>query len=193
LNLQRNVQQALPLLILILLVGLTMWLERATRVDDRPSSGKSRHDPDVIVDNFTVRRFDPSGQVQHTLTAQQLRHYPDDDTTELDKPLLLYRGKQSPTRISAERALLTKDGKEAILRDNVRVLREASPGNPEMTLETSVLNVYPDDEIARTDKPVKLTQGKSVAHGVGMVADRVKQTYILESRVKATLERTRRP
>jgi lipopolysaccharide export system protein LptC len=193
LNLQRNVQQALPLLILILLVGLTMWLERATRVDDRPSSGKSRHDPDVIVDNFTVRRFDPSGQVQHTLTAQQLRHYPDDDTTELDKPLLLYRGKQSPTRISAERALLTKDGKEAILRDNVRVLREASPGNPEMTLETSVLNVYPDDEIARTDQPVKLTQGKSVAHGVGMVADRVKQTYILESRVKATLERTRRP
>ncbi|MDY0057879.1 MAG: LPS export ABC transporter periplasmic protein LptC [Methyloversatilis sp.] len=192
-NLQRNVQQALPLLILILLVGLTMWLERATRVDDRPSSGKSRHDPDVIVDNFTVRRFDPSGQVQHTLTAQQLRHYPDDDTTELDKPLLLYRGKQSPTRISAERALLTKDGKEAILRDNVRVLREASPGNPEMTLETSVLNVYPDDEIARTDQPVKLTQGKSVAHGVGMVADRVKQTYILESRVKATLERTRRP
>ena len=192
-NLQRNVQQALPLLILILLVGLTMWLERATRVDDRPSSGKSRHDPDVIVDNFTVRRFDPSGQVQHTLTAQQLRHYPDDDSTELDQPLLLYRGKQSPTRISAERALLMKDGNEAILRDNVRVLREASPGNPEMTLETSVLNVYPDDEIARTDKPVKLTQGKSVAHGVGMVADRVRQTYILESRVKATLERTRRP
>ena len=63
-NLQRNVQQALPLLILILLVGLTMWLERATRVDDRPSSGKLRHDPDVIVDNFTVRRFDPSGQVR---------------------------------------------------------------------------------------------------------------------------------
>ena len=132
-------------------------------------------------------------EVQHTLTAQQLRHYPDDDSTELDQPLLLYRGKQSPTRISADRAQLLKDGKEAILRDNVRVLREASPGNPEMTLETSVLNVYPDDEIARTDKPVKLTQGKSVAHGVGMVADRVKQTYILESRVKATLERTRRP
>lgn len=192
-NLQRNVQQALPLLILILLVGLTMWLDRATRVDDRPSSGKLRHDPDVIVDNFTVRRFDPSGQVQHTLTAQQLRHYPDDDSTELDMPQLLYRGKQSPTHISADRAQLMKDGKEAILRDNVRVLREASPGNPEMTLETSVLNVYPDDEIARTDKPVKLTQGKSVAHGVGMVADRVRQTYILESRVKATLERTRRP
>ncbi|MFX4609037.1 LPS export ABC transporter periplasmic protein LptC, partial [Acinetobacter baumannii] len=83
--------------------------------------------------NFTVRRFDPSGQVQHTLTAQQLRHYPDDDSTELDQPLLLYRGKQSPTRISADRAQLLKDGKEAILRDNVRVLREASPGNPEMT------------------------------------------------------------
>ena len=192
-NLQRNVQQALPLLILILLVGLTMWLERATRVDDRPSSGKLRHDPDVIVDNFTVRRFDPSGQVQHTLTAQQLRHYPDDDTTELDQPLLLYRGKQSPTRISADRAQLLKDGKEAILRDNVRVLREASPGRAEMTLATTLLYVYPEEEIARTDQPVRMTQGKSVATGVGMVADRIKEKYVLESRVKATIERARRP
>ena len=34
---------ALVVSLLILLVGLTMWLERATRVDDRPSSGKLRH------------------------------------------------------------------------------------------------------------------------------------------------------
>lgn len=192
-NLQRHAQQALPLVILILLAGLTMWLERTTRVEDRPASGKLRHDPDVIVDTFTLRRFDEKGEVQHTLHGRQLRHYPDDDTTELDAPLLVYRGKASPTRITAEHALLTRDGKEAILRDNVRVLREAGPGNPQMTLETSLLHVYPDDEIAKTDEPVKMTHGKSVAHGVGLFADRVKQSYVLESRVKATLERSRRP
>lgn len=192
-NLRRQVQQLLPLLILLMLAGLTMWLERATRIEERSSSGKLRHDPDVIVDNFTVRRLDETGMVQHTLSAKQLRHYPDDDSTELDAPDLIYRGKLSPTHVSAERGLLTRDGKEAILRDNVKVRREASAGNPEMTLATSVLNVYPDDEIARTDQPVHITHGRSVATGVGMVADRVKQTYILESRVKATLERTRRP
>lgn len=192
-NLQRHVQQALPLLILILLAGLTVWLERTTRGDDSPSTGKLRHDPDVIVDNFTLRRFDEKGEVQHTLDGVQLRHYPDDDSTELDTPKLVYRGKVSPTRITADRALLTKDGKEAILRDNVRVRREAGPTNPEMTLDTTLLYVYPDDEIAKTDQPVKMTHGKSVANGVGLFADRVKQTYVLESRVKATIERSRRP
>lgn len=189
----RNFQRLLPLLILLAFAGLTVWLERATRSDDAPSTGKQRHDPDVIVNNFTLRRFDETGVVQHTLTATEMRHYPDDDTTELDTPHLLYSGKLAPTHISAERATLTKDGKEAILRDNVRVLRAASPGRDEMTLATSVLHVYPDDELARTDQPVRLTQGPSVATGVGMVADRIKQEYVLESRVKATIERARRP
>ncbi|AOF80678.1 LPS export ABC transporter periplasmic protein LptC [Methyloversatilis sp. RAC08] len=189
----RRIQQALPLLILIALAGMTIWLERTTRIEDKPSSGSLRHDPDVIIDNFTLYRYDETGAIQHTLTARQMRHYPDDDSAELDHPTLRYEGKLAPTHISSERALLTKDGKEAILRDNVRVLREASPGRAEMTLATSLLYVYPEEEIARTDQPVRMTQGKSVATGVGMVADRIKENYVLESRVKATIERARRP
>jgi lipopolysaccharide export system protein LptC len=189
--LNRLLRQSLPILILIAFAGLTIWLERVTRVDDVPSTGKLRHDPDVIVDNFTLRRFDETGVVQHTLTATQMRHYPDDDSTELDAPTLLYLGKLSPTHITSDRATLTKDGKEAILRDNVRVLREAGAGNAEMTLTTTVLYVYPEDEIAQTDQPVRITQGKSVATGVGLHADRVKQEYTLQSRVKATIIRAR--
>ncbi len=189
----RKVQQALPLLLLIGLAGMTIWLERATRVEETVSNGKLRHDPDVIIDNFTLHRFDETGRMQHTLTARQMRHFPDDDSAELDMPKLRYMGKLAPTHISSDRATLTKDGKEAILRDNVHVLREASPGKAEMTLSTSVLHVYPDDEIARTDQPVRLTQGLSVATGVGMVADRIKEEYVLESRVKAIIERANRP
>jgi lipopolysaccharide export system protein LptC len=187
------IRKALPLLILIALAGMTVWLERTTRVEDKPTSGKLRHDPDVIIDNFTLQRYDENGAVQHTLTAKQMRHFPDNDSAELDEPKLLYQGKLAPTHISAERATLGRDGKEAILRDNVKVLREATAGRAEMTLSTSLLHVYPEDEIARTDQPVRLTQGKSVATGVGMVADRIKEQYVLESRVKATIERARRP
>jgi lipopolysaccharide export system protein LptC len=116
------IRKSLPLLILIALAGMTVWLERTTRVDDKPGSGKLRHDPDVIIDNFTLQRYDENGNVQHTLTAKQMRHYPDNDSAELDEPKLLYRGKLTPTHISAERATLGRDGKEAILRDNVKVL-----------------------------------------------------------------------
>ncbi|WP_018409843.1 LPS export ABC transporter periplasmic protein LptC [Methyloversatilis thermotolerans] len=192
-NLQRHVQKALPLLILILLAGLTMWLEQTTRVDTPQATGKLRHDPDSIVDNFTIRRFDENGKVQHTLVAVQMRHYPDDDTTELDSPLITFEGSTGPTRISSQTALLTKDGEEAILRDNVYLIRDATPAKPEMTLRTQLLYVYPNEETARTDQPVRLTQGRSVANGVGMFVDNVKQEYVLQSRVKATIERSRRP
>ena len=189
----RWLHQALPLLILIALAGLTIWLERTTSIEDKPSSGKLRHDPDVIIDNFTLHRFDLSGAEQHTLTASEARHFPDDDSTEMDAPKLLYIGKQSPTHITADRATVTKDNKQVILRDNVHVLREAAPGKAEMTLSTTSLTVYPDDELAVTDQPVRLTQGASFATGVGLVADHSKEVYVLESRVKATIERNSRP
>ncbi len=189
----RWLHQALPLLILIALAGLTIWLERTTSIEDKPSSGKLRHDPDVIIDNFTLHRFDLTGLEQHTLTASQARHFPDNDSTEMDAPKLLYTGKLSPTHITADHATVTKDSKQVILRDNVHVLREATHEKAEMTLSTASLTVYPDDELAVTDQPVRLTQGASVATGVGLVADRSKELYVLESRVKATIERNSRP
>ena len=50
----------LPLALLAVLAALTFWLERVTQgavVD----GGKTRHDPDFFVENFSIRRFSPEG------------------------------------------------------------------------------------------------------------------------------------
>ena len=72
-------------MMLLLLAGLTLWLERTSQPEN-VVSGKTRHDPDYIVNNFTIRRFDAQGKLFQTLSAKEMRHYPDDDSTEADLP-----------------------------------------------------------------------------------------------------------
>lgn len=182
-----------PLLLVVVLAGLTFWLERATQVEGpKNKPGASRHAPDVIVENFELKRFDATGRLQHVLTAARMTHFPDDDSAELVEPLLSYIGKVGPTQVRAKAAHVSKDGKEVLLRDNVLLRREAVPGSPEMSLATSLLWVYPEDELARTDRAVRITHGLSVATGVGFVADKLKATYTLQSQVKATIDRTKK-
>ena len=173
----------LPLILLTLLAALTFWLERATQPDSNRYNGKARHDPDFIVDNFTVRRFDLNGSLQYVLTAQKMLHYADDDSTDVVAPALSYHGQPYLTRISARYARLSKDGKEVRLFDDVRMVREATANAPELVVTTSEMYVYPDDEIARSTMPVTITEGRSVVSGVGFEADNRTRIYKLLGRV----------
>jgi lipopolysaccharide export system protein LptC len=51
-----------------------------------------------------VRRFDINGKLQHTLVADKLVHYPDDDTTIVrTRPHVTYHH-QPPSEVSARMA-----------------------------------------------------------------------------------------
>lgn len=181
----------LPLFLLTLLAGGTFWLERASQVDEGINSGKLRHDPDFIIDNFTTRRFNLDGNLQHSLTASKMQHYANDDTTEVSAPALTYYGQVPPTRLNALQAWVSKDGKEVLLTKDVRMVREASADSPELVLTTSELHVFPDDEIARADVPVTIVDGQSIVHGTAMDANNRTHVFTLQGRVQGTLYRTR--
>ncbi len=98
-----------PLVMLLLLAALTFWLNRVIQGDN--PHGPQRHDPDYWVDRFEVRRFDIDGKLQHTVVADKLLHYPDDDTTVVTTPHVTYH-QQPPSEIFARMAFIGKDGKE---------------------------------------------------------------------------------
>ena len=85
----------LPLSILLVLLALTAWLRYATEFPEERSDGKNRHDPDYIVTQVSGRKLDATGKLLYTLVAEEIRHYPDDDTADLLEPALVYL---SPTR-----------------------------------------------------------------------------------------------
>ncbi len=178
-----------PLSILAALAILTFWLRYVTELDEPRRDGKHRHDPDYIVSDIVLRKLDQNGQLKYTLRATDVRHYPDDDTTDLLKPNVVYQYvKKPPVTISAERGHATSDGERIDLMDNVRIYRPASGKDQALTATMNELSVFPDDETAFTKSPVLITQGKSWVKGVGMQVNNKTQTYILESQAVGLLE-----
>ena len=176
-----------PLAMLVLLAALTFWLNRVIQGDNL--RGPLRHDPDYWVEHFELRRFDVEGKLQHTLVADKLLHYPDDDTTIVTTPHLTYH-QQPPSEIFARMAYIGKDGKEVDLVDDVRVIRHgALTASAPTVLETRTLKVFPDDEKGHTNDPVVITQGKSVMHGTGLDIDNRSGITVLRGRVTGTLHR----
>ncbi len=178
-----------PLSLLLILSALTFWLRYATELPELRHDGKNRHDPDYIITDSTLRKLDQTGQLTYTLKATDIRHYPDDDSTDLLKANLVYLYPKRPTvTMSAERGHLNKGGEQVDLYGDVRINRAASGKYEAMNAFMAELTVLPDDEKAFTKSPVLITQGKSWVKGVGMQVDNRAQTYVLESQAFAVLE-----
>jgi len=178
-----------PLSMLVVLTGLTFWLRYATELPQQKHDGKLRHDPDYIITDAILRKIDLNGRLKYTLSATDIRHYPDDESTDMLKPNLVhFQAKKPPVTMSAERGHISKDGEKVDLYDNVRIRRSASEQYEELTAFMPELTILPDVEKAFTKSPVLITQGKSWMKGVGMQVDNLAQTYLLESQVVAVLE-----
>lgn len=172
-----------PLLLAGLLAGMSYWLELTSRAPSARDDGKARHDPDYIIERFEVRRFDPQGNLQHTVVADQMRHYPDDDSTVVLAPRLTYH-REPPTFVVAREARISSKGEHVELIDDVRVTRTGQDGKPDTVLTTARLDAWPEEEVARTNQPVTITQGRTQVDGSGLNADNKTSIYVLEGPVR---------
>jgi lipopolysaccharide export system protein LptC len=176
-----------PLAMLVLLAALTFWLNRVIQGDN--PRGPQRHDADYWVETFEVRRFDINGKLQHTLVADKLLHYADDDTTIVTAPHVTYH-QAPPAELRARMGYVGKDGKEIDLVDNVHVVRHAATkGAPSTVLDTQTLKIFPDEERGNTKAPVLITQGLSVMNGIGLEFDNRTGISVLHGPVTGTLHR----
>jgi lipopolysaccharide export system protein LptC len=176
--------QLFPIILLALLAGLSFWLQSAINVEEPRRDGKERHDPDAIVENFTVRRFAASGQVKYRLTAPYLEHFPDDDSSELRSPTLHnYRPDAPPVTFTARNARVSAGGETVFLWDDVRASRAATADRPELLARMPDLTVQPDLGTAFTNSPVEITMGQSWLKGVGAQLDNNAATFVLQSQV----------
>ena len=179
-----------PLLLLGLLAALTYWLARTANFDESMKRAKARHDPDFVVEHFGIQRFNAAGELQNSLTAERMTHYPDNDSTEIASPVLdYYRPDQTPTRVTAQRAWLNHDGKEVRLMGKVRLVHQGTAEVPDTVLETSRLTVFPDDELAQGNVPVTISRGKSVVVGSGVEYKGKENLAVLKGRARGIFYR----
>jgi len=181
-----------PLLLILVLALASVWLERAVQAPEHDKSGKSRHDPDFIAEDFGITKLSATGKPEYSLSAARMLHYPDDESTDIVAPHLVQRhDDDAPIVIRADRGLLSKNGDEASFFGNVVVVREAGGGRSELRVQTEYLQIVPDRDIARTDKPVIITEGRSRLAGVGMEFNNKTRQFALLSQVRGRFDAVR--
>jgi lipopolysaccharide export system protein LptC len=174
-----------PLVLLAFLAGLTFWLDQVVQPPGRPGSSTVRHDPDYIVDGLAAVRMDQEGRIKHTLNAQKMTHFPDDDVTMLVQPkFVTYDEKRAPVTITSREAHMSGNGENVYFEQDVRVVRAPAGGQSELVLETEYLHVIPDDNIAKTDRPVTIRNAAAVVNASGLELNSETRVLKLQGRVK---------
>ncbi len=181
-----------PLGLLLALAGLTFWLMRVVEAPEKPQDRYLKHDPDYIIDSLQLRKLDREGRLRQSLTATRLTHYPDDDSTEVEKPVVVFTAPDKPNvTIQARSAEISANGEAIYLKDEVQVKRDPrTPEEAPLYGNMPDLTVLTEDETAITKSPVLITQGQSHLRGVGMKVDHKNQTYTIESRAQGEFVQT---
>ena len=177
----------LPLAALGLLVGLTVWLDQLVQPPAARPDASRRHDPDLMVDNFSARKLNESGAVLYTLAARKMVHYPDDDSAHLESIRLeAFEPKQPKMTVTADKGRLEQGGERVWIEGNVVVVREGDAKGEPAKLTTQKVLVLPDEGIARGPVEVTLETQSGRAQAAGfelnnktrvLRLDRVRATY----------------
>ena len=184
-----------PLVMAALLAMITYWISQTVEQQSVKIDGSSRHDPDYTMNNFVTTQTDITGKLRYVLAAAEMLHYPDDDSTVLQRPRYTQFATNKPyTQIEALRGYVSSDGEEVQLVDNVKVTRQAFAEKGEMTVETEYLNIRPNEELVRTQSPVVIRQApKTVIYATGMIYEKKNRTVTLLHKVRAHYEYPAQP
>jgi lipopolysaccharide export system protein LptC len=180
-----------PLIALTLLAAGTIWLERATRQGEEKATTPLRHDPDLTIQAFTLHRYDLKGAQQYQLSGARAVHFPDDDTSLITRPQLVFSGEGRPFTVVSEQATVFQQGERVFLEGDVRAERAGDGQHAPMSFRSATLTVWPGEERGESRTPLVLTQGETVIHAQAMDAQNLIGELQLGGGVTARLQRNK--
>lgn len=166
-RLQSLLSAYLPLLLMAALAGGTWWLVKNTpAADEVVELPPPRHDPDYRMHNFSLERIGKDGRLRGRVEGNELRHYPDTDTMEIDSVRLRAISEDgSITLATAHRGVTNGDGSDMQLYGDVVVQRFAvdTTGEPlptpELVVRGEYLQALSDAAQLRSHLPVMIDYG----------------------------------
>jgi len=185
----------LPLLMMAVLALGTWWLVRnAPNVDTPREAAPLRHEADYTMTRFVVQRFGSDGALRTEIEGERLRHFPDDNTLEIDQARIRAIGDDGVVTVAnARKALANGDGSEVQLLGDAHVVRPAHGKEEQIEFRSDFLHAFRNVERLRSHLPVVVTQGQSVVRADGMEYDNLARVVDLKGRTSATFTPPRRP
>lgn len=175
-----------PLALMLALALLTFYLERTVREEEDAHPSLRRHDPDYLLTNFSTTTYNRDGRAVTMLSAAKMIHYPDDDSTELIAPRMVQSRPAEPRfTVRADRGVLSSNGDEIFLYDNVVLDRDAHAARPAARVTTSFLHVLRERSLVRTDRAVEIVEERRALSGRGMEYHNESLEFFLRNDVQA--------
>jgi lipopolysaccharide export system protein LptC len=181
-----------PVVLLGSFAVLTYWLNAQIEVRTQKFDGSGRHDADLYIENFKAVSLDAQGRVQQALTAKVARHFPDDDTTEFDAPLITFSDPSKPQlTVTADHATVTGDREHAYFFGNVKGVRDATKDDANdgpVVMTSEYLHVLPKEDRVVTDKAVTIKDPRGIINAIGMEFDNRSKKVKFGSHISGQLQ-----
>lgn len=190
---ERAAQRIRLIVIVVVLSALALasfWvIQVMQRNIDDSLAARPRSKPDYYVEQFNYVKMSITGEPRYDITGTKMVHFPANDSFEVTLPVITSLTKEkAPMTLRSQRATIEDDNSKIHMFGDVKGDRSATAKSEDMHLRTEYLLLLPDDDIAKTDKPVELTMGTSIMTGTGMIANNAIQELQLLHNVRGTYQ-----
>lgn len=184
----------LPVLLMAVLALGSWWLTRQSPLPAAPSVTPAPvHEPDYYMRGFSLRTFHADGRLKSEIVGREARHYPDDDTLEVDQPTIrAFNTAGLRTVSTARRALANGDASEVQLLGDAVVTRDGARdrqgrATPPLEVRGEFLHAFTRTERLRSHRPVEVTHGNDRFAADALEYDHLERVLELRGRVRGTL------
>lgn len=168
-------------LFLLVAAAVSAWSVLRNRSPGAPgpaTPGRS----DYVLHDVELVVLDEHGAESFTLGAPLMTRDPADEAMALSRPVFrLPDSDGAYWQVRARQGWVSPEGDQLRLDGAVQVT--SPPGERKVKLDTEQLNVFPDRDLAVTDKRVTITQPGSILTGVGLETNLATRHYELKSQV----------
>lgn len=171
-------------LLFIIAIALSGWSIMITN-KSLPTTTKDLNQPDAYMEDAIATIMNKEGKPTLKIEAPNMVHYPENDITYIEHPhVTVFRQSPEPWYINSDSAKSIHGLDQITFSDNVVIHHSTDIDNPNTTMQTDSLTVLPNQQQAKTDTPILITQPNTIVHAVGMLADLNNGTIKLLSQAK---------
>lgn len=169
---KERIRITLLILGLIALVLGSFWLLKLMQSPAENDTSLTPGKPDYFIHDFRYFKMNPDGSLHYDITGVTTVHDPKTDHIDITTPLMtVFDKKQGTATLEAKRGVISDKHSQIHLYDDVNFDRPATETSEHLHVATSYILVLPNEDLVKTDKPVKILLGNSVINSVGMIAN----------------------
>lgn len=142
---------------------------RPDRIREEPNPAYQLADYYIV--NGQIRDFDNTGMLKQQLSSTQLEHQPGLQQTVVTNPEMQIYNAQQPSRTVSSLKGVISDSDDEVILDGQVLFQDNADTTIATTLRTESLTILPQQNLARTDERVIISNSSGTTTGVGMTID----------------------